>query len=61
MKPGFYKLDQDNNLLYAASYVSSPDYTLTVEDKDSYTLPIGGWYFFLSEQEAKDFFGITDA
>jgi len=56
MEKGFYKLD--NGSLLFGKIVTSQEYLLIVEEKDIYELPIDGWYFFESEVEAKEFFGI---
>lgn len=56
MEKGFYKLD--NGSLLFGKMVTSQQYLLIVEEKDIYELPIDGWYFFESEVEAKEFFGI---
>lgn len=55
---GFYKYETE--LFYAPNYVECTEYKLTVADKDSYTLPIDGWYYFETQQQAKDYFGIVD-
>ena len=34
------------------------NYLLTKENKDSYTYPVDGWYWFESEQEARVFFDL---
>jgi len=58
MKKGFYKLD--NGSLLFGTMVTSQNYLLLVEEKDDYELPIDGWYYFESEVEAKEHFGIVD-
>jgi len=57
---GFYKLDENGNLFYAPNFVECSEYKLKIEQKDIYTLPIDGWYYFGTEVEAKGFFGIVD-
>jgi hypothetical protein len=57
---GFYKYDENRNLFYAPNFVECSAYKLEVEQKESYTLPIDGWYYFDTETQAKDFFGIVD-
>jgi len=54
---GFYKLES-SNLIYAPNFVRNAEYDLFRENKDSYTYPVYGWYWFDSELEAKEFFGI---
>jgi hypothetical protein len=56
MTEGFYKLDENNNLLYAPNAVYAPSYTLLKADKDTYTYPIDGWRWFATERDAKLFF-----
>lgn len=41
----FYKR-QDEELLVAPNFVHAPNYSLTAEDKDEYTYPADGWYWF---------------
>lgn len=52
---GFYKYS-DEFLHFGPNYVYAPTFTLVKEDKDTYSLPIDGWYWFESEAEAKAFF-----
>lgn len=54
---GFYKLE-NNQLLFASSFIESPSYQLNKEDKDNYTYPIDGWYWFESEEIARQFFNL---
>lgn len=57
----FYKLDQDQNFFEAPNFVEAPDYSLFKEEKDTYTYPTeGGWYWFDTLEEAKQFFNIQD-
>ena len=56
---GFYKLDGEI-LLYAPNFVLNANYELRKETHTEHTYPIDGWYWFDTEQEAKDFFGIVD-
>ena len=53
---GFYKLDSD--LLYGPNFVLGPyeSYTLRKETKNEYTYPVDGWYWFDTEEEAREFF-----
>lgn len=53
---GFYKLD--GILLYGPNYVLNSDYDLRRENKDYYSYPIYGWYWFDSEQAAYLHFGL---
>ena len=55
----FYKY-QDEQLSFGP-YITFPDREMLHIDKyQEYTYPIEGWYYFATEQEAKDFFGIND-
>jgi hypothetical protein len=58
MSLGFYKLENEN-ILYAPNAVLGPDFVLLAEEKDNYTYPFNHWYWFDSEEEAKQFFNIT--
>ena len=55
----FYKYE--NNELTYGPFVSFPDGTeLHPNHLDTYTFPVNGYYYFETEEEAKDFFGITE-
>lgn len=54
---GFYKNDF-GDLLYGPNYVLGGSYNLYKAQKDTYTYPIGGWYWFDSEEEARIFFNL---
>lgn len=45
MASGFYKYENDE-WLYGENSVISTTYTLLKEDKDTYTYPIDGWYWY---------------
>ena len=45
MGQGFYK-QENGEWLYAQHWVSTPDYELKVEEKDSYDLPHDGWNWY---------------
>ena len=55
----FYKKDTEGlenpELLYGNN-VHHKDYILLTQDKDSYELPIDGWYWFDTIEEACQFF-----
>ena len=55
--PAFYKVE-GTNLLSGPNYVLSGSYNLYKEEKDTYTYPIDGWYWFDSEEEARIYFNI---
>ncbi len=57
MERGFYKYD-GGDLFYAPNFVDGPTITLLIEDYETYTYPVEGWYYFESEVEAKEFFNI---
>jgi len=54
---GFYMYDAQ--LYYAKGFVASSQFELNREDKDKYTYPVYGWYYFESEDEAYAFFNLT--
>lgn len=54
--PGFYKFD--DILFYGPNSVAGPDLHLIKEEKTLYTYPVQGWYWFDSEVEAREFFGL---
>lgn len=54
---GFYK-KEDINLWYGPNFVISSWYDLRKETKDQHTYPIDGWYWFDSEEEAREFFNM---
>jgi hypothetical protein len=53
---GFYK-NENGNLLYGPNFVFGPygNFELNRENKDQYEYPIDGWYWFDSEEDAKQF------
>lgn len=54
---GFYK--NDNGFIsYGQNYVLGGSYNLYKEEKDNYTYPINGWYWFDSEEKAYEYFNI---
>lgn len=56
---GFYKLDGE--LLYGPNYVLNANYELWRDQHETYTYPVDGWYWFDSEEAAKQFFGIPNS
>jgi hypothetical protein len=56
---GFYKLD--GTLLYGHWAVYGPNFTLLRELHETYTYPVDGWYWFDTEAEAREFFGLPPA
>lgn len=55
---GFYKND-NGILLYGPNFVLNVDYELHRETYTTAEYPVDGWYWFDSEDEAYNFFGIT--
>jgi hypothetical protein len=57
---GFYKVDLSGVVMCALNFVHGPynDYKLSRNEKDTYTYPIDGWYWFDTEQAAYESFGI---
>jgi hypothetical protein len=54
---GFYKLD-GGSLLYGPNYVLNVNYELRKENHTDYTYPVDGWYWFDSEENAYEAFGV---
>ena len=52
MQQGFYKND-NGQLLYGPNIVEGNGYVLVKENHDQYQYPIDGWYWFETEEEAK--------
>lgn len=56
---GFYKIENDE-LFYGPNFVYSKDYELTRETHEDLEYPVDGWYWFDSEEEAREFFNLPD-
>lgn len=56
MTAGFYRCEEI--LMHGPTAVHGPSFNLLREEKDLYTYPVEGWYWFDSEEEAKEFFGL---
>lgn len=54
---GFYKND-DGMVLYAPNFVDAGSFLLLKELYSTYTYPVGGWYWFDSEEEAYAFWNL---
>lgn len=54
---GFYKNDY-GTLLCGPNQVLSGSYNLFKEQKNEYQYPVHGWYWFDSEDEARQFFNL---
>lgn len=59
MKSGFYKYTEKKEFLYGEVFISTPSYELVRELKDTYKYPVDGWYWFESEELAREFFGLN--
>jgi hypothetical protein len=49
---GFYKND-NGSLIWSADRVLNENFELWLDQKDTYTYPVEGWYWFDSEIEAR--------
>ena len=56
---GFYKKISNENCMYAPNFVSMPDTEILIELKDTYSYPVNDWYYFDTEEEAYNYFGIV--
>lgn len=54
---GFYKY-QEEVLYYAPNAVYNANFNLFIQDFESYTYPVDGWYFFEDESLAREFYGL---
>ena len=54
---GFYKCINDN-VFFAKNNVHHKDYDLNIDEYEKYSYPIDGWYYFKSQIEAYNFFGL---
>jgi hypothetical protein len=50
---GFYK-DDNGFLVWSADRVLNENFELWLDQKDTYTYPVEGWYWFDSEVEARN-------
>ena len=57
---GFYRVENENIVVYGRLYVLGQDYALYRDEKDTYEYPVDGWRWFNSKSEAHDFFGIEE-
>ena len=53
----FYKLIDEVNYTYGPEVINA-EYQLLTEDKDTYAYPVDGWYWFDTEEEAREFFNL---
>lgn len=54
---GFYKNDS-GFLSYGQNYVLAGSFNLYKEHKDEYSYPYNGWYWFDTEEQAREFFNL---
>lgn len=54
---GFYKND-NGEILHGPNFVEAGSFNIYREHKDTYTYPIGGWYWFDSKEEAYAFWNL---
>jgi hypothetical protein len=52
----FYKLEE--NTLLSGDPIIGPTYTLIADEYETNTYPVDGWYWFATEAEAREFFGL---
>ena len=57
MEKGFYK-NNSGTLLFAPNFVENKDFQLYIGEKNSYTYPVNGWYWFDTLQEAETVLGV---
>jgi hypothetical protein len=43
---GFYKKDEEGNLLFAPNFIEAPTYVLVRENKNNYEYPVDGWVWY---------------
>lgn len=55
---GFYRFDGEE-LRYGSTSVYAPNFTLKVQDKDTYQYPVFGWIYAASTEEAEQYFGLN--
>jgi hypothetical protein len=51
---------ENNMLMYGPSVAFSDGLVLAIELKDTYEYPVNGYYYFETEEEAKNFFNIKE-
>lgn len=54
---GFYQV-QGDQLFYGSNFVENAEFQLYADKWDQYEYPAYGWYWFESEQEARNFFSL---
>jgi hypothetical protein len=57
----FCKIDAIGDFFVAPTAVYAPGFTLLAESHASYQYPVDGWYWFDSEGQAREVFGLPPA
>jgi hypothetical protein len=55
---GFYRVENETQLVYSAGGPSGPGYNLSIDERLTYVYPIDGWRLFDDEAQARTFFGL---
>ncbi len=55
---GFYKVDENNVLHFNPRRVNAGGYVLFSENVDHYKMPLDGWFWLDSYDDARDFFDL---
>lgn len=58
---GFYKIDPSGDLLFGPNFVLNANFELYPDQKDTYTYPVDGWYWFDDEETARETLGLPPA
>lgn len=56
---GFYKVQEDS-LFYGPNAVYNVNFTLLKDLHETYTYPVDGWYWFETEELAREFFELPE-
>ena len=62
MEEGFYKIEvgAKRSVLLFATHLESLEWTLTLENKDSFTYPVDGWRYFDTLNEACTHYEVSE-
>lgn len=58
IEKGYYKYDEDTDYIYHGNNVYGPGFTLLEGQQQGYDLPVDGWHFCHTSQEACVLFGV---
>ena len=58
IEKGYYKYESEKDYVFHGNNVYGPGFTLIEGQQESYDLPVDGWQFFNTPQEACIFYGI---